>query len=123
MTASRVSGPKTPSTRTLRPRCLNCSCTARTESPGDLILGGTNLATQAVFDYLQILLDALAARGAHYAVASLANELDVELPMLNLQTGIIDDSGTKRRMNGCLMRFKYCAAVRRRACVHLEYMR
>jgi endonuclease/exonuclease/phosphatase family metal-dependent hydrolase len=64
----------------------------RTESPGDLILGGTNLATHVVFDYLQILADALAARGAHYAVAIAEDELDVELPMLNLQTGTIDDA-------------------------------
>jgi len=64
----------------------------RTESPGDLIFGGTNLATHVVFDYLQMLVDALAARGAHYAVASAEEELDVELPMLNLQTGTIDDA-------------------------------
>jgi endonuclease/exonuclease/phosphatase family metal-dependent hydrolase len=63
----------------------------RTESPGDLAFGGRNPATQVVFDYLQILVDALAARGARYAVVSTANELDVELPMFNLQTGAIDD--------------------------------
>src|SRR5437667_1621074 len=63
----------------------------RTESPGDLIIGGTNPARQVVFDYLQILVDALAARGARYAVVSSANEIDVELPMVNLQTGRVDD--------------------------------
>lgn len=63
----------------------------RIESPGDLIYGGTNLATNIVFDYLQILTNALAARGAHYTVAARENEADVEMPMLNLQTGNIDD--------------------------------
>src|SRR5438876_4598723 len=63
----------------------------RTESPGDLIIGGTNPARQVVFDYLQILVDALAARGARYAVVSSANDIDVELPMFNLQTGRVDD--------------------------------
>lgn len=63
----------------------------RIESPGDLIYGGTNLATNIVFDYLQILTNALAARGAHFTVAASENEADVEMPMLNLQTGNIDD--------------------------------
>ncbi len=63
----------------------------RNESPGDLIIGGANPATHVVFDYLQILVDALALRGAHYAVVATANEIDVELPMLNLQSGAIDD--------------------------------
>ena len=63
----------------------------RTESPGDLIVGGANPATHVVFDYLQILVDALAERGARYAVVSTANEIDVELPLFNLQTGAIDD--------------------------------
>ncbi len=64
----------------------------RVESPGDLIYGGTNLATHVVYDYLQLLVDALKARGAHYAVASISDEIDVELPMMNLQTGTIDDA-------------------------------
>ena len=45
-----------------------------------------------MFDYLQLLVDALAARGEHYAVASSIDELEVELPMFNLQTGSIDDA-------------------------------
>ncbi len=63
----------------------------RNQSPGDLIVGGTSPATNVVFDYVQILVDALAARGAHYAVASTSDEWDVEMPMFNLQTGAIDD--------------------------------
>ena len=63
----------------------------RIQSPGDLIVGGNSPATNVVFDYVQILVDALAARGAHYAVVSSSDEWDVELPMLNLQTYGIDD--------------------------------
>ena len=63
----------------------------RNQSPGDLALGGTTPASNVVFDYLQILSDALAARGAHYAVAVSADRIDVEMPMLNMQTGTIDD--------------------------------
>lgn len=64
----------------------------RLESPGDLIFGGTNPATNVVFDYLQTLVDALNARGAHYAVAAATYGFDAEMPMLNLQTGTIDDA-------------------------------
>lgn len=64
----------------------------RNQSPGDLVVGGTTPATNVVFDYLEILVSALNARGAHYVVASSAEELDVELPMFNLQTGTIDDA-------------------------------
>jgi endonuclease/exonuclease/phosphatase family metal-dependent hydrolase len=64
----------------------------RVQSPGDIVVGGTMPATTVVFDYLQILTNALAARGAAYTVAASVNEIDVELPMLNLQTGSIDDA-------------------------------
>jgi endonuclease/exonuclease/phosphatase family metal-dependent hydrolase len=63
----------------------------RNQSPGDLVVGGTSPATNVVFDYVQILVDALETRGAHYAVVSTADEWDAEMPMLNLQTGSIDD--------------------------------
>ena len=63
----------------------------RNQSPGDLVFGGTNPATNVVFDYVQILLDALDARGVHYAVASTSEEWDIELPAVNMQTGTIDD--------------------------------
>ena len=42
--------------------------TVRVQSPGDLIVGGTIPANAVVIDYLQVLLEALAERGAHYAV-------------------------------------------------------
>lgn len=63
----------------------------RNQSPGDLVVGGTTPATNVVYDYLAILVDALKARGAHYAVMSSTEEVDVEMPMFNLQTGMIDD--------------------------------
>jgi exonuclease III len=64
------------------------------QSPGDMAVGGTVQATDIVYDYLEILLDALAARGLHYTVAvssgdyetnpafELPFNADVELPML-----------------------------------------
>jgi hypothetical protein len=68
----------------------------RLQSPGDIVVGGITPATDVVFDYVQILVDALNARGAHYTVASVSYEWDVEIPILDLApdgtpTGIIDD--------------------------------
>jgi hypothetical protein len=63
----------------------------RIQSPSDIVVGGANAATNVVFDYLQTLLDALAAQGAHYAVASTACQIDVEMPMVNLRTGGFED--------------------------------
>ena len=44
-------------------------------------------AFTVVFDYLQLLTNALAAHGLHYAVAASATESDIIMPMLDLQTG------------------------------------
>lgn len=63
----------------------------RTQSPGDSLTNDPTPATHVVFDYLQILMDALNARGVHYSVAVTTNEIDIELPMFNLGTGSIDD--------------------------------
>jgi endonuclease/exonuclease/phosphatase family metal-dependent hydrolase len=63
----------------------------RHESPGDLRVDGAVDAQDVEFDYLQLLVDALEARGAHYAVASVSDELDTELPLLNLSTMTLDD--------------------------------
>jgi len=53
------------------------------QSPSDLVLGGTTPADVLVYDFLQILLDALAARGLNYQVAvSTIGNADVEVPML-----------------------------------------
>ena len=51
----------------------------RIQSPGDVIVGNPVAATEVAFDYLQILLDALAARGAHYAAVVAVTNLDIEL--------------------------------------------
>jgi endonuclease/exonuclease/phosphatase family metal-dependent hydrolase len=63
----------------------------RVQSPGDLVLGGSTPATNVVFDYLQILQDALNARGLHYTIVASSTEWDAEVPILNLQTGAFDD--------------------------------
>ncbi len=54
----------------------------RRQSPGDAVIGGTTPAQDVVFDYLQILVDALAARGLDYRVAGVVENFDVEVPML-----------------------------------------
>jgi len=63
----------------------------RIQSPGDIMIGDPVPATTVVADYLDQLLAALEARGAHYAVASFVENMDVEMPMMNLQTGSLDD--------------------------------
>lgn len=63
----------------------------RIESPGNLVFGGNNSATNVVYDYLQILMDQLKKQGLHYTVAAVTTGLDVELPGFNQQTGGFDD--------------------------------
>jgi len=54
----------------------------RVQSPGDAVAGGTAPAETVLFDYLEILSSALAARGAPYRVAGRVQNVDVELPMV-----------------------------------------
>ncbi|MDE0528694.1 MAG: endonuclease/exonuclease/phosphatase family protein [Truepera sp.] len=54
----------------------------RRQRPGDFLIGNPTPAPDVDFDYLQILMDALKARGLEYEVVSVSHELDVELPML-----------------------------------------
>lgn len=56
--------------------------TIRVQSPGDAVAGGTVPADAVLFDYLQILQAALAARGLDYRVAGRIENIDVEVPML-----------------------------------------
>ena len=59
----------------------------RTQCPDDIVLppnDPTPNATEVYADYLQILLDALTARGQNYEVATLIENADVELPVANL---------------------------------------
>jgi hypothetical protein len=55
----------------------------RVQSPGDRIHGGLEPATEVVYDYEEILLSELAARGLDYRVAARVQNADVELPRLN----------------------------------------
>lgn len=63
----------------------------RIESPGDLLLGGNNSATNVVYDYLEMLVAQLKKQGTPYTVVATTAGLDVELPMVNQQTGTFDD--------------------------------
>lgn len=54
----------------------------RVQSPGDAIVGGTIPAETVLYDYLDLLLTSLAARGEVYKVAGKVQNVDVELPML-----------------------------------------
>ena len=75
----------------------------RNQSPGALVLGGITSATNVICDYLAILVDALKARGTHYRVAAVTEEMDVEMPMLNLVTGTYGDARLTDR-NAILVR-------------------
>ena len=52
------------------------------QTPSDAIEGGPSPAEDVVFDYLEILLAALAARGLDYHVAGSVQNTDIELPMV-----------------------------------------
>lgn len=54
----------------------------RTQSPSDYFIGNPNTAETVTYDYLQILLVALAKRGLHYRVASKIQNADIELPAI-----------------------------------------
>jgi endonuclease/exonuclease/phosphatase family metal-dependent hydrolase len=63
----------------------------RTQCPDDIVFpphDPTPNATDVYADYLQIFLDALAARGLNYEVAASVENADVELPVANL--GLLD---------------------------------
>lgn len=63
----------------------------RTQCPGDIISATPVLtpnATDIFADYLQILMDALNARGLNYEIAATVTDVDIELPVLNL--GLLD---------------------------------
>jgi endonuclease/exonuclease/phosphatase family protein len=62
----------------------------RLQHPGDLAFGGTQPATQVVYDFLALLTDSLAARGLHYVVAAADSTTDIELPVI---TGVDPATG------------------------------
>jgi endonuclease/exonuclease/phosphatase family metal-dependent hydrolase len=55
----------------------------RTQFPSDTFSGAPTPATDVAYDFLQILLDELASRGAHYSVVVSIDNLDTELPVLS----------------------------------------
>jgi hypothetical protein len=63
----------------------------RVQSPGDFLAGNPQAAAIPVLDYVEILTDALAARGLSYTVAAASTNFDIELPIVNFGTGGLDD--------------------------------
>lgn len=64
----------------------------RRQSPGDFLFGNPKKAEEVLFDYLEILLEALEARFLDYEVASLVENADFELPSLPEDgLGLLDD--------------------------------
>ena len=51
------------------------------QSPGDFIVGNPEQATDELYNYKQILMDALTAKGLNYVVVGEIQGADVELPM------------------------------------------
>lgn len=69
----------------------------RTQDPSDYVTGNTSVnATEVHLDFLQILLDSLAARGLDYQVASQVENADVELPAARSPTDFFDVRMTDR---------------------------
>jgi hypothetical protein len=69
------------------------------QSPGDFVLGNyTPNVTTVVYDFLEILLDALEEKGLHYDVLNVVEAGDFEGPVLNLSsaTGTDDIRMTDR---------------------------
>ncbi len=55
----------------------------RFQKEGDAAMGGTEPATQVLYNYLKILMTALEAKGLDYQVAARIKNIDLELPMYN----------------------------------------
>jgi hypothetical protein len=70
----------------------------RVQSPGDFLDPATGAiqypfpnATHTVFDFLELVVQALAAHGEEYVVASRTTTLDAELPMVRADWSCCDD--------------------------------
>lgn len=69
----------------------------RVQDPSDYVTGNEVVnATEIYIDYLEVLLDSLAARGLDYTVAAQVENLDVELPAAKSQTEFFDIRVTDR---------------------------
>ncbi len=55
--------------------------TFRTQSPGDYLIGNPQPATDVALGHLDLLLDALEARGLAYSAVAISEGMDVEVPM------------------------------------------
>jgi hypothetical protein len=53
----------------------------RIQSPGDAALGGTEPATDTLYDFLALLVDSLATHGVQYVVAAADATTDIEIPI------------------------------------------
>ena len=62
----------------------------RYQTPGDFLVGNPTAAANVVLDFLQLLLDALDARGLNYSVAHSVTDFDIEIPILNATYGLDD---------------------------------
>lgn len=63
----------------------------RIQSPGDFLMGGSELAEDVVLDYLEILMMTLREMGLHYEVVAKIENTDVEMPMVTSETPTFDD--------------------------------
>ena len=70
----------------------------RMQDPGDLLVGGESLPTEVVLDFLDILLDALEARGLSYSAAAVSEGIDIELPLAKSATEFADIRLTDREV-------------------------
>jgi hypothetical protein len=64
----------------------------RVQTPGDFLVGNPQEATTVALSFLQVFLDALAARGLDYVVADSIPNIDVEVPIVDpgSATGLSD---------------------------------
>lgn len=67
----------------------------RIQNPGDSLSANPTPATAVAYDFVQLLVDALEARGAHYLPVIIGNEADIEAPGLT-STGYMDVRLTDR---------------------------
>lgn len=63
----------------------------RIQNPGDFLVGNPVAATEVAVDFLDILLNELAARRLHYRAVAVAEGIDIELPMATGQTTPLAD--------------------------------
>lgn len=64
--------------------------TFRLQVPGDYLIGNPTPATHVTFDYLALLLDALASRGLEYDAVAVQQGMDIEVPMALSATLLAD---------------------------------